>query len=91
MNAQANAQHSSSWIGFTYASFIAAAVMVGAGVFFMPIDVWLKGYLAMGIVMLVQCSVTLTKTARDRHESRRFVNRIEDAKAERLLMDIGKE
>ncbi len=45
----------------------------------------------MGIVMLVQSCVVLTKTARDRHENRRMVNRIEDAKAERLLMDIGKE
>jgi hypothetical protein len=34
--------------------------------------------------------VTLTKTLRDVHESGRLVNRIEDAKAERLLMEIGK-
>ena len=86
-----NPQHSSAWISFTYASFIGAAVMVAAGVFFMPTDIWLKGYLAMGIIMLVQSCVTLTKTARDQHENRRLVNRVEDAKAERLLMDIGKE
>lgn len=91
MTSQPTAQHSSAWVTFTYASFIGAAVMVAAGVFFMPIDIWLKGYLAMGIVMLVQSCVTLTKTARDRHETRRMVNRIEDAKAERLLMDMGKE
>lgn len=90
MNAQTT-QHSSAWVSFTYTSFAAAAVMVAIGVFFMPIDVWLKGYLAMGIVMLVQSCVSLTKTARDRHETSRLVNRIEDAKAERLLMDIGKE
>jgi hypothetical protein len=35
--------------------------------------------------------VTLTKTVRDVHESKRLMNRIEDAKAERLLMEIGKE
>ncbi len=91
MTSQTNPQHSSAWVSFTYASFIGAAVMVAAGVFFMPIDIWLKGYLAMGIIMLVQSCVVLTKTARDRHENRRMVNRIEDAKAERLLMDIGKE
>ena len=65
--------------------------MVAAGILFMPIDVWLKGYLAMGIVMLIQSCVTLTKTARDRFEGSRLVNRIEDARAERLLMDVGKE
>jgi hypothetical protein len=44
----------------------------------------------MGILMLVQCCVTLTKTVRDMHESSRMVNRIEDAKAERLLMEVSK-
>ena len=46
----------------------------------------MKGYLTMGIVMLVQTCITLTKTVRDNHESSRLVNRIEDAKAERLLI-----
>lgn len=91
MATQTTAQHSTAWVGFTYASFIGALAMVAAGILFMPIDVWLKGYLAMGIVMLVQSCVTMTKTARDRFEGSRMVNRIEDARAERLLMEVGKE
>lgn len=58
--------------------------------FFLPIDIWMKGYLTMGIVMLVQTCVALTKTVRDNHESGKLVNRIEDAKAERLLMEVSK-
>ena len=50
----------------------------------------MKGYLTMGILMLVQCCFTLTKTVRDMHESGKLVNRIEDAKAERLLMEVSK-
>ena len=34
------------------------------------------------------CSITVTKTVRDVHEARRLMNRIEDAKTERLLMGI---
>jgi hypothetical protein len=92
MNPQAT-QHTSSWVTFTYASFIAALLMVAAGVVLMPMDLWIKGYFAMGIVMLIQSCITLTKTIRDVHESGKLVNRIEDAKAERLLMGIerGKE
>lgn len=82
--------HSGAWITFTYASFAASAFLVGIGVFFLPIDLWMKGYLTMGIVMLVQTCVTMTKTVRDNHESSKFVNRIEDAKAERLLMEVSK-
>src|SRR6266446_7848207 len=77
--------HSGAWVTFTYASFAASAFLVALGVFFLPIDLWMKGYLTMGIAMLVQTCVTLTKTVRDVHESSKFVNRIEDAKAERLL------
>jgi hypothetical protein len=90
MNTQAAAQHSSTWITFTYASFIASLAMVAVAIVFLPTDMWIKGYLAMGVAMLVQSCTTLTKTMRDVHESARMVNRIEDAKTERLLMEIDR-
>ena len=68
--------HRGAWVSFTYASFFAAAAMVGSGILFLPLDWWAKGYLTMGCVMLVQSCVTLTKTARDRFEGGRMVNRI---------------
>ena len=82
--------HSAAWVTFTYVSFAAAAFLVALGVFYLPIDLWMKGYLTMGIAMLVQTCITMTKTVRDVHESNKFVNRIEDAKAERLLMEVSK-
>jgi hypothetical protein len=82
--------HSGAWVTFTYASFAGSAFLVGLGLFFLPIDLWMKGYLTMGIVMLIQTCVTMTKTVRDNYESGKFVNRIEDAKAERLLMEVSK-
>ena len=82
--------HSGAWVTFTYVSFAASAFLVAIGVFFLPIDLWMKGYLTMGIVMLIQTCITLTKTVRDNYESSKFVNRIEDAKAERLLMEVSK-
>lgn len=82
--------HSNAWVTFSYVSFAASAFMVAVGVYFLPVDLWIKGYLTMGIVTLMQCCVTLTKTLRDMHESSRLVNRIEDAKAERLLMEVSK-
>ena len=82
--------HSNAWVTFTYVSFSASAFMVALGVFYLPIDLWMKGYLTMGIIMMLQSCVTLTKTVRDMHESGKLVNRIEDAKAERLLMEVSK-
>ena len=83
-----NTQHSSTWVAFTYLSFGASAFMVGMGIWFLPLDLSIKGYLTMGFLMLVQSCITMTKTMRDNHEGDKLVNRIEDAKAERLLMEV---
>ena len=94
MNPQTqNNLHSGAWITFTYASFFASVAMVGAGILFAPIEIWIKAYFAMGAALLIQSCITLTKTLRDVHESSKLVNRIEDARAERLLMEMerGKE
>jgi hypothetical protein len=82
--------HSHSWIIFTYVSFAAALAMVVGGIVLMPLDLAMKGYLAMGVVMLIQSCMTLTKTIRDNDEAGKLVNRIEDAKTDRLLLDVVK-
>jgi len=94
MSTQAQASpHSGAWISFTYASFFASVAMVGAGILFAPVEIWIKAYFAMGAALLIQSCITMTKTLRDVQESSKMVNRIEDARAERLLMEIerGKE
>jgi hypothetical protein len=83
-------QHSAAWVTFTYVSFLGSVVMVVTGILFLPVDMWVKAYFAMGVVLLVQACITVTKTIRDDYESKRMVNRIEDAKAERLLMEIDR-
>jgi len=89
MNAQP-LRHSAAWVTFTYATFALSLGMIGLGVAFMPIDTWMKGFLAMGIILLVQSCISVTKTLRDNEEANKLLNRIEDAKTERLLMDVGK-
>jgi hypothetical protein len=83
-------QHSAAWVAFTYATFLLSLAMIGVGVLFMPIDVWMKGFLCMAVILLVQSCITMTKTIRDNEEAGKLVNRIEDAKTERLLMDVAK-
>jgi hypothetical protein len=39
----------------------------------------------MGMVMVVQSCFTLSKNIRDVHESNRMINRIEEARTEKLL------
>lgn len=81
--------HTPAWKTFTYVSFLLASVMLGAGVAFIPADVWIKGYLSMAAVFTVGSAFTLAKTLRDEHEASRLINKIEDAAAERVLRDAG--
>ena len=85
------AQHSQSWVTFTYASFLASLGLVGGGILFLPLDVWIKGYFLMGTVMLVQSCITMTKTIRDVHEGSKLLSRMDEARAERLLMEIDRK
>ena len=82
-------EHSQAWITFSYASFVAACVLVGGGIFLMPVDFWIKSYLLIGMVMIVQSAINVTKTLRDNHESERLINRLEDAKTEKLIRDVA--
>nr|WP_321462914.1 YiaA/YiaB family inner membrane protein [uncultured Cohaesibacter sp.] len=82
-------KHSNSWHLFTLATFIIAAAMMAGGIYFLEASFSAKGFYAMSAIMLVHTSVTLTKTMRDKEESEKFYNRIEEAKTEKLLMDIG--
>jgi hypothetical protein len=87
------AQHSGAWVSFTYANLLISLGLTLGGIFFLPIDLWVKGYMLMGVMTLVSSTITVTKTVRDVQEASKLVNKIEDAKTEQLLMriDRGKE
>jgi len=83
-------KHSNNWMIFTAFSFIVAAVMMGLGIYNLEASFSAKGFYTMSAIMLVHTAVTLTKTLRDRDEAEKFHNRLEDAKTEKLLMDVSK-
>ncbi len=86
----ASAKNTGAWLSFTYIFFAFAVGMMVLGVWALPADLWIKGYLSMATVSMLGAAFTLAKTVRDEQEARRFANRIEEAKAERLLMEVGR-
>jgi hypothetical protein len=85
-----NQTHSGAWVAFNYANVLIALTMTIGGVLFLPLDIWIKGYMLMGIVMLVSSSISVTKTIRDVQEAGRLISKIEDAKTEQLLMRMDR-
>ncbi|WP_299481843.1 YiaA/YiaB family inner membrane protein [uncultured Roseibium sp.] len=82
-------KHSHNWVIFTWVSFGVAAVMMALGIYNLEASFSAKGFYTMSAIMLVHTSVTLTKTLRDKDESEKLHNRLEDAKTEKLLLDIN--
>ena len=89
-NSQINPKHTNSWMVFTQASFALAAAMMAGGVYFLEASFSAKGFYAMAAIMLVHTSITLTKTMRDNEEASKMISKIEDARTEKLLMEINR-
>ena len=64
-------------------SFGVAAVAVGIGITYLPVDRWIRGFLAIGCLFLVSSSFTLAKCVRD-HQEQQLLERADTA---RLLAD----
>ncbi len=84
-------QHSPAWVNFSYAMFLFSVAATIFGIMFLQIDLGSRGYLLMGVLMIVQTSINVTKTIRDNHEGDNLIRKIEDAKTEKLLLDAEKE
>jgi hypothetical protein len=48
-----------------------------------------KGYLALNSLFLVSSTIMLSKTLRDEHEAQRLLNRISEAKTNKILKEYA--
>ncbi len=80
---------STAWTMFTYLNFGVAAVMMSGGIYFLEASFAAKGFYAMAALMLVNSTAAITKSIRDAEESQRLHNKIDEARTERLLMEVN--
>jgi len=78
---------SAAWLFFVRLTFFVSVVATSIGIFFLPVDFWIKGYLGIGLYFAVASTITLSKTVRDAHESDQLINKINDARTEKILSD----
>ena len=65
-------------------SFGVAALAVGIGITYLPVDRWIRGFLSVGCLFLVSSAFTLAKCVRDAQES---TVAQDTARIERLLAE----
>ncbi|WP_029112898.1 YiaA/YiaB family inner membrane protein [Mycobacterium sp. URHB0044] len=78
----------------TAAFFLQAAVAFGVsfvgaigGIFFLPLDVWQRLFLAMAVLFLVSSAFTLAKVIRDQQEAATIRVRLDEARMEKLIAE----
>ena len=81
--------NSNGWLFFVKASFAIALGATALGIVFAPIELLVKGYMGICALFLVSTTITLSKTMRDEHESRRLINKISDAKTKQLIKEFA--
>ena len=62
-----------------------AAVVVGT--VYLPVDGWVKAFLAIAVLYAITSAFTLAKCVRDRQESLTVVNRVDQARMDKLLAE----
>jgi len=78
---------SAAWVTQTYVSFGVSLSAAAIGIAYLPVDPWMRAFLAITLLYLVTSAISLSKAMRDQHESRSVMARVDEARVERLLTD----
>jgi hypothetical protein len=61
---------------------------VPARIAYLPVDAWIRAFFGMGLLFSIGSALTLAKTLRDNHEARRLLNRLSEAKTEKIIREF---
>lgn len=68
-------------------SFAVSLIGIVWAVLYLPVDPWVRAYLAMTTLFLVSSSFTLAKCVRDAQESTSVASRLDQARVDKLLAE----
>lgn len=69
------------------ASFAISIVTVVVGILYLPVDPWVRAFLALGLLYTVSSAFTLAKCVRDRQEESYVSNRVDRARVDKLIAE----
>ena len=69
----------------SWMAFIAAFGTSLTGIVVLPLDAWMRGFLAVAFLFTVNSAFALAKIVRDRHEQDRLLSRLDEARTEEIL------
>ncbi len=83
--------NSPSWMFFVRINFAISMASMFVAILLSPIEILVQGFLAMGTLYLVASTFTFAKTVRDEFEGQKLINKLAEARAEKLLKEYERE
>ena len=68
-------------------SFGLSLLAVAIGVALLPVDPWIRAFLAVGVLYTVTSAFTLAKVVRDRQEDTTLASRVDRARVDKLIAE----
>jgi hypothetical protein len=68
-------------------SFAVSSTAVMLGILYLPVNPWMRAFLALGLLYVITSTFTLAKCVRDKLESDAVVNRVDKARLDKLLAE----
>lgn len=80
-------QTTSAFFAQAAISFGIALLAVCVGILYLPVDPWVRAFLALGSLFTVSSAFTLAKVIRDRQQDGYVVSRVDQARLDKLLAE----
>jgi hypothetical protein len=68
-------------------AFAVAVVSLAFGIAYLPVDPWMRAFLALGSLFLVTSTFTLAKCVRDAQENSGLTSRLDQARLDKILAE----
>lgn len=80
-----------AWRFQTWAAFVLSLFATSLGIWWLPVGVWEKAFICIGLWFTVSSCFALAKSERDRHEANKLTTRVAEHQVERALRDLSKD
>src|SRR5690349_8197258 len=86
-NTPAPSKNTSAFFAQAGISFAVSLLGLLFALLYLPVDPWVRAFLAMTSLFLVSSAFTLAKVVRDAQDDKYLVNRVDEARMEKLLSE----
>lgn len=87
MNAPMQSRTTAAYFVQAVLSFALATAALAIGIAYLPVNAWMRSFLAVGLLYEITSAFTLAKVIRDRQEADEITTRVDQARLEKLLAE----